>query len=1075
MIDWSKLKAGHRDRTGSFEELCYQLAKGIHESEARFVSVDDSGGGDGVEFYATFPDGKQWGWQAKFFYPDARLTAGRKTQIKKSLQRACDVHPDLTDWFLCMPADLTPNERSWFEEGLRGSRVNGRPTVPGDRKVELRFWGHDDLSGWLSEERFAGKRLYFFGELELSPRWFREQVEKQISGVREKYERSLHTETHDDQLVHALLGDDKLADDLARRLGVLREDLADFDRWVDDLIAGKPRVIDWGGEREPLIEAAGDLRILLSQLVEGLAEIHEYLSQGALDLAREGERGLSLEPVLERLDAYRALEEAIDVSVLPYSGPPNKEEEWRVEAGRTLSLPASYAAEIHDGARQMMFLLGYLRKPDLHVLGDAGDGKTHLACWICDERTSNGLPAVFLPGAGFTAEGGLERQIRDLLDIPPSRSWGDFVRALDAAAQAHRTRIPIVIDGLNEAVRNGAVSPVWRTHLSGLVEEISRTPNLALVTTSRSSYRTAIWPGGGVPENVTFVDGFGFHEVEEAIDKYFSAYKIRADLTAAPLEHFEHPIYLKLFCEAKNPERREWVDVHVGEETLFEVFDQYLARCDAEVVGRLGLRPGFRAVSLPLQRMASHLWRHRSRSVPIAEAARLVDGKELEDLHWPSSKTHAMESEGLLVCRDWLGDGEAYVVTYDLMAGYMIARHLLDEYEDLAAFFNSDDAVELLFAEDLQNRHPLHEDIRRALAALAPKLGGRHLHELTDNETAVSDSLHALFETAPEHVGESGVRLVTERFAEEAYRQRLLDLSSVVLTRPGHPLNADYWHELLKELPLPERDLSWSEHVRRYQGRAGTLVSLLEQYCVGTNEPPVEVADRLRLLAEHATWVLTSTVKDLRDRATRALYWYGRRFPNEFFALVAESLGIDDPYVPERMLAACYGVAMARRYGPTDRGFVERTLPGWAQALYDAVFAPQAPHATTHLLARNYARRTIEIAAHHRPDVLAGEQLERTRPPYEEGGIRDWGESVDRNHGEYREGNSPIGLLDADPMDRLGPDISKYQSNTPQYKQAKANLWWRIYDLGYSLESFGSVDRQLASASYRRSSHEDDG
>lgn len=48
MIDWSKLKAGHRDRTGSFEELCYQLAKGIHGSEARFVSVDDSGGGDGV-------------------------------------------------------------------------------------------------------------------------------------------------------------------------------------------------------------------------------------------------------------------------------------------------------------------------------------------------------------------------------------------------------------------------------------------------------------------------------------------------------------------------------------------------------------------------------------------------------------------------------------------------------------------------------------------------------------------------------------------------------------------------------------------------------------------------------------------------------------------------------------------------------------------------------------------------------------------------------------------------------------------------------------------------------------------
>src|SRR5215212_5093688 len=131
MIDWSKLKAGHRDKTGSFEELCSQLAKGIYGSDAQFVSVDDSGGGDGVEFYATFSDGRQWGWQAKFFYPDTRLTDSRKTQIKRSLQIACEVHPDLTDWFLCVPADLTPKERAWFEEGLHRSRVNGRPRLHG--------------------------------------------------------------------------------------------------------------------------------------------------------------------------------------------------------------------------------------------------------------------------------------------------------------------------------------------------------------------------------------------------------------------------------------------------------------------------------------------------------------------------------------------------------------------------------------------------------------------------------------------------------------------------------------------------------------------------------------------------------------------------------------------------------------------------------------------------------------------------------------------------------------------------------------------------------------------------------
>ncbi|MDP9475064.1 MAG: hypothetical protein M3R38_05125 [Actinomycetota bacterium] len=1075
MIDWSKLEPGQRDKTGSFEELCYQVEKGVHGSEARFVSVDDSGGGDGVEFYATFPDETQWGWQAKFFYPNPRITPGRKTQIKRSLQRACDVHPDLITWFLCVPGELTTTERQWFEEELPRSRLGGRPVVPEGRHVELEFRGHDYFSDKLSEERFAGKRHYFFGELELSMRWFRDQFDKQVRGVRDKYERALHTQTHDGVLVHALLADDTFVTDLDRRLGVLREDLVDYDGRVEELVAGKPKHVEFADTRAPLIEAARDLRPALEELLERLSEIREHVQRGELDLVRREAQALPLEPLLTLMNDYQVLQDEIDVAALGYSGPPDQEEDYRLRAERTLGGPWNYAAEIHDGSRQIRSLLDYLNKPDLHALGDPGQGKTHLACWICDQRIDKGLPAIFLPGKNFVGEGSLETQLRELLDLPPSYGWGDFVGALEAAAEAHRTRIPVVIDGLNEAVRNGRFSTVWERHLPGLVEEISKAPGVALITTSRSSYRDAIWPSeGGVPENAIFVDGFGFDEVDEASDRYFAAYKIRADLTAAPLEQFAHPIYLKLFCEAKNPERREWVDVQVGEETLFEVFDQYLRRCDAEAARRLGFRRGTPVVSRPLQSVAAHLWLHGSRSVPIGEAARLVDGTDLDHLDWASSRTNAMESEGLVVCRDWLGEGEAYLITYDLMAGYLIARHLLEDIDDLEGFLGSDRTVVLLYGNDYGARHPLQEDIRRSLAALAPGLAGRHLHELTDNEVAISDSVRALFEISAEHVGESSMRLVTERFGEEARRRELLDLSYPIVVRPGHPLNANFWHERLKGLPLPERDLSWSEHLRATQGLAGRLVRLLEERCSSAAVPPAEIADRLRLMAKNTMWALTSTVKNLRDRATRALYWYGRRFPEEFFALVEESLAVDDPYVPERMLAACYGVAMARRHDPADREFVERTLPGWARALYARMFAPGAPHATTHILARNYARRTIEIAALHHPDVLTKEQLGRTRPPYGDGGIREWGQSEDRNKGGYRDGGSPFNPLEDDPMGQLGPGISKYHSGEPEYREAKANLWWRVYDLGYSFDAFGPVDARIdREAFYAR--HYDDG
>jgi hypothetical protein len=62
MIDWSKLKPYQYDKRKSLEELCYHVAKKRYGRLGRFTSIDDSGGGDGVEFFLTMPDGTEWGW-----------------------------------------------------------------------------------------------------------------------------------------------------------------------------------------------------------------------------------------------------------------------------------------------------------------------------------------------------------------------------------------------------------------------------------------------------------------------------------------------------------------------------------------------------------------------------------------------------------------------------------------------------------------------------------------------------------------------------------------------------------------------------------------------------------------------------------------------------------------------------------------------------------------------------------------------------------------------------------------------------------------------------------------------------
>ena len=181
-----------------------------------------------------------------------------------------------------------------------------------------------------------------------------------------------------------------------------------------------------------------------------------------------------------------------------------------------------------------------------------------------------------------------------------------------------------------------------------------------------------------------------------------------------------------------------------------------------------------------------------------------------------------------------------------------------------------------------------------------------------------------------------------------------------------------------------------------------------------------------------------------------------------------KSFTISDPYVPERMLAATYGIAMARQNDFEDTSFVTEVLSSYGKQLYEAMFKPDAPHATTHILARDYAKRTIDIALIHHPDLLTDDERERITPPFTDGGIREWGESEKKE-----EGFPPI-QMDFEVYTLRG--LIKFENKNPnEHKNILANVYWRIYDLGFSLESFGEIDGLLLTENYRKYGRSGDG
>jgi len=1067
MIDWSKLKPYQNDKYRSFEELCYQIAKGLHGEKGRFTSVDDSGGGDGVEFYLTLPNGDQWGWQAKFYHPEPRLSkSGRKRSITESLEKTCEIHPRLKKWILCTPTDFTLGEQTWFDNTLPQS-------IPENMSVKPEHWGDNYFNNWLSEPRFRGKWLYFFDKLALDLGWFKTQFDKEKAELEKIYNSSLHTEIDVEIDIHALLGDQAFVEHITESIEKLEEELEDLNDAVDNLNKPIQKDIVWdAAKKDKVANAAKPLQDTVINTIDQFKQAKEFFKENMLYEAQTINWDCVFKKLEDVLSTYRTAIDESDISEIEYTGESKYKARIIDDTRWLVHRPESIIANLLDDFLNFeIYKCKLLNHSELKIFGNAGVGKTHIACNICDNRLSNGLPALFVRGFLFTDNQSISAKLHKELDIPASYSFHDFLQALSAAAEAYNTRIPLFIDGLNEATDNGTLSKVWQKYLKGFVYEIAQTKNVVLITTCRSSYKKAIWDDEYLPYSVD-VEGFETDEVtQEAIVKYSKVYNIEPNLTLAPLTQFKHPIYLKIYFETKKRSINSEESDYIGEQALFEIFDEYLIVCNKAICDSLNRHESASIVQTELNKIAEYLWTNRCRHIPFEKLGDIVDGKPLDELDWDSSKSQAILNEDLLVYRDWGQFGESVYFTYELLGGYLIAQYLVNQAAaDVQGFLNSEEIIAALFSENYQTLHPMHEDISRCVAALIPSKTGEYLHNLSENKIARYYSIRALFEISPQYITTDCINRIEHIFLERPdSRIPLLELAESTVGHPGHPFDVIFWSKQLSALSMSERDLSWTEHVRNNRERFEELVKRFEETSRNDQDISELSTKRLHLLAEYIMWILTSTVRPLRDQATRALYWYGRRFPQELFKLVMKSFKIDDPYVSERMLAATYGIAMARQNDFEDTSFVTEVLPSYEKQLYEAMFKPDAPYATTHILARDYAKRTIDIALIHHPNLLTEVERERITPPFTDGGIREWGESEDRNKGEYEKGPAPLQMdFENYTLGSLVKGRGNYNFQHDEYKRAQANILWRIYDLGFSLDAFGKIDGGLLGENYRK-------
>ena len=488
-----------------------------------------------------------------------------------------------------------------------------------------------------------------------------------------------------------------------------------------------------------------------------------------------------------------------------------------------------------------------------------------------------------------------------------------------------------------------------------------------------------------------------------------------------------------------------------------DVFEEYLKKVDDEVCSRLNRPLNCSLVRKKLVSLASNLWDTNKIQLPKPQAIQLLDGVIPSQLNIKDSWTYAILYQGLLIDFTWTNSEEVIEFSHQRLGEYLMACYLIEN--------RIKSNITNLLKEP--PKHPRYRDVFEMVAILLPKNKEvkSHLFQLIKipSETQDSSQEPALFEMSPRFIDSDSTQWLKRRFFNTQIVNKRIILQKLYYSAcfPDYPFNANFTDELLRALSLTDRDLIWSEWLRRERRNPLEDIEYFEKACKehGIDE---EKAKRLELIAKLCSWFLTSTDRGMRDKATKALYWFGRRFPEKLFELTINSLSVNDPYIPERMLAASYGVIMALQSGRRNAYYLRRILPRYAKELFETIFKKGCPHSTTHILMRDYARHSIEVALLHQASLLNADELKRIKPPFLDGGIRKWGKSKDRNEGEYREGNNPMGWDFSNyTLGHLVPDRSNYDFQHKGYLTVKANMFWRVYKLGYSLNRFGEIDKEI--------------
>ncbi len=682
----------------------------------------------------------------------------------------------------------------------------------------------------------------------------------------------------------------------------------------------------------------------------------------------------------------------------------------------------------------------------VHVFGSAGYGKTNLACAICKKYLDNKIPALLVLGANIKDHSSPQDQIIANLDLKNEYTFKELLFALNELGRAKQQKVPIIIDGLNESV---PTAKIWKDTLPDIIYDIKSFGNLLLVTTLREGYVQQVFGKTSFTEveNHYKIEGFNNYNIKEAVNKYFAKYNIS---TKGQYNEtlFKNPLLLKMFCEAN----KNSSNAIITQNSIYKSIDNYIFNLISKIADGDPVKKS--NIIQSLESISKELWDNNMRTVLYPEKyVSLIKGNSDPFI---GSIAHSMMDEGMFFIRNITDDNEEIQFTYDMVAGFCIAKNYLlkDKDENSIKDFMQSDELKKLIPSD--NSHPLAEDILKALLHLIPtRCVYKPLYEIIPNMPAiayianidvlsqgVSDRMKLVDFFTSLSFDDSNVSMLCEKIYIEVVEQ--YDFNNTLVLYFCYFNWSNY-----------QRDFYWNEKVR---SNVWKILELLKHITKESYLKNLTDNERYNHLV-FCTLLFSSTDNEIRNLATKSAVIISQSNPYQILDLLKKSISLTDIYILERIVAVLCGVVLIVK----DRNFTNECCE-----YLENEFLPNTT--TNHIVILDYIETIFEFGKYYFEYPYSSKILSRNKNEI-------WDRDVEYEKNVLAERqylDMGVDIFDYDFVKYQINGVTRDENNNFNNFDVFSKLHYRIDLHGYTKERYKEIEQKLAEEQkYRRDDNMD--